>query len=99
MEYSEFVLIALILLIVFCGMQIPKLLELLNPKRPSLDSVKTVVKAAPVVQTPHKVATPKVKTVPVKKKSAPTKKAAPVKKTTVKKATKKAVTKKKTAKK
>ena len=99
MEYSEIVLIALVLLIVFCGMQIPKLLDLLSPKRPSLASVKTVIKAEPIVQTPHKVGASKVKAVPAEKKSVSVKKSAPAKKTAAKKTAKKAVTKKKVAKK
>ena len=88
MEHCEFVLIALILLIVLCGMQIPKLIDLLGNKRPSLESVKTVVSASKPIQTPRKSApVPAKKSVPVKKATAkkPVAKRSAPKKKTVKK--------------
>ena len=95
MEHCEFVLIALILLIVLCGMQIPKLIDLLGNKRPSLESVKTVVSASKPVQTPRKVTS-----APVRKATMPAKKTVQVKKATAKKpVAKKSAPKKKTAKK
>lgn len=93
MEYSEIILIALVLLVVFCGAQLFKLFDLLSTKRQGLDSVKTVIKAPNDVQMPRKVVAPKSKTTQVKKKAVVAKKkAAPVKKSTT---AKKSTTKKK----
>ena len=87
MEYSEIVLMAFILLVVFCSAQIPKLLMLLGIKHndSKLEGVRTVVRAsAPVVvQTPRKnIVAPKAK-----KTSAPVKKATSTKKSATKKKT------------
>ena len=98
MEYSEIVLIALILLVVFCGAQVPKLIALFSPKRTNLESIKTVVSASKPVEMPHET----IATVQqVKKAPVPVKKKTSVKKTVTSKktATKKTKTVKKTAKK
>ena len=95
MEHCEFILIALVLLIVFCGMQVPKLIALLGNKRPNLESVKTVISASKPVQTPRKVTS-----VSERKAVAPVKKTVQVKKATAKRPiAKKSAPKKKTAKK
>ena len=77
MEYSQIALIAFILLVVFCGAQISKLLALFNPKRTSLETIKTVVSASKPVEVPHESS---VVARQVKKAVAPAKKSVPVKK-------------------
>ena len=98
MEHYEFILIALVLLIVLCGMQIPKVIALLGSRqdRTMPSAVKTVVSASKPIQTPRR------STAPVRvKKTTPVKKATPAKKATPKKnaAVKKVAPKKKTTKK
>ncbi len=100
MEHSEIILIALILLIVFAGAQVQKVINLFRKPVAPADlpvPVKTVVSAQKAVETPREAIAPVAKKVSVKKPAAkkPTDKKAAVKKAPVKKtATKKKTTRK-----
>ncbi|MBO5997158.1 MAG: hypothetical protein J6P93_01345 [Alphaproteobacteria bacterium] len=101
MEYSEFVLIAFVLLIVFFGFQVSKLKALLGQrKNDTQSSVKTVISASEPAVAPKPVKVPRKKTT-AKKPVKTSRKGATSKtvKAPVKKPVKKAVAKKKTTKK